>query len=86
MHSGLPLAWKLNVQRIGIDARAVQREHGLEMMMGGNVALARVLSPERDFGHVMSTATIILCEPCVMNALPAGMMISMMGEEKTEEV
>jgi hypothetical protein len=82
MHSGLPLAWKLKVERVGINAQAIQREHGLEMMMGGNVALARVFSPERDFGTLLSSKSLILCEPCVMSALPPQLMMSMLSEEE----
>ena len=29
-HTGLPLFWVVEIQRFGIDAQAVQRQHGME--------------------------------------------------------
>lgn len=66
-HSGIPLVWKISVERVGIDARAVQRTAGLEQMLGGNVALANVFSPDNDFGVGLGgPITLVICEPCAL--------------------
>lgn len=65
MHAGLPLFYKVTVTRLGIDARAVQRQSGLEQMLGGNAAIARALSPNDELAQVMNgPRTIIICELC----------------------
>ena len=67
MHSGIPLVWKFTIQRIGVGHRKVQQEAGLEMMLGGSVALASVFSPNSDFGvKIDEPKTLIICEPCAL--------------------
>jgi len=66
MHTGIPLFWRLTVERYGIDAGAVQRAAGLEMMLG-NAALANVMGPNEILAKpVMDTTVLILCEDCAM--------------------
>lgn len=65
MHQGMPLFWRITLQRMGIDLAAVQRTTGLEMMMGGNVALARVIGPNEDIAKPFGDErTIVVCESC----------------------
>lgn len=59
-----PVFYRVKVEQLVLDVRAVQREVGLEMMMGGNVALARALSPERDFAKPFREAEVLLCGAC----------------------
>lgn len=64
MHTGLPLFWRIKIDRFGIDSKAVQRQAGLEMMIG-NAQIAKVISPETEFAKtIMETKTVILCEQC----------------------
>lgn len=59
--------WRISAERLIIDQRAVQREHGLEMMMGGNAAIAAALSPERTFAQSFGeTQRFLVCEPCAL--------------------
>jgi hypothetical protein len=68
MHNGLPLAWKITMHRLGIDVNAVRREQGLEMLMGGSVALARAFSPNSEFGlEIEKPITVMVCEPCALD-------------------
>lgn len=67
MHNGVPLVWKLTVERVGIDARAVQKQAGLEQMMGGNVAIAEVFSPVADYGVGLGgPVAVVICEECAL--------------------
>ncbi len=43
MHVGHPLFLRISVDRLGIDANAVQRAHGMELLMGGNARIANVM-------------------------------------------
>jgi hypothetical protein len=45
-HTGLPLFWRVTIQRFGVDMGAVKRQTGLTMMLGGNALLASVMGPD----------------------------------------
>lgn len=61
--SGIPLFWRVRVERFGLDAQALRRQQGLGLMVGG--ALAAVMGPDEDLAKpVMSAVTLTVCEPC----------------------
>lgn len=65
MHTGSPLFYRVTVERMGIDVRAVQRQHGLEMMMHGNAAIAAAMGPDDDMGLPIGPADKgLLCSNC----------------------
>lgn len=62
--SGLPLFWRVTFQRFFVDMRAVQRQSGLEMMLG-NVAIAAAMGPNEDLAKpMMDAVTVTVCESC----------------------
>ncbi len=64
-HDGNFLFWRLKFERLGIDHSAVQRQHGLELMLG-SPAIARVMGPDEDIAKVLDGPTsVLVCEPCV---------------------
>lgn len=66
VHTGLPLFWRVTVERFGIDAEAVQRNHGL-MKFLGSARLATAIGPDEDMAKpVMEKAVLTLCESCAM--------------------
>lgn len=70
MHTGLPLFWRITIERYGIDANAVRRQAGLEMMLG-NAKLAHVMGPNETMAKpVMDDVILILCENCAMENYP----------------
>lgn len=76
--SGLPLFWRVTVQRFFVDMAAVQRQSGLEMMLG-NVALAAVMGPNEDLAKpMMDPVTVTVCESC---ANSPGTCIAVLAEE-----
>lgn len=62
--SGLPTFYRVRIQRYGIDMKAIKRQTGLEMMMGGHIALAQVMGPDEDMAEKISEKEITLCESC----------------------
>jgi hypothetical protein len=65
MHTGLPLCYRVTIERMGIDGRAVQRQAGLEMMLGGHAKIANVMGPDEDMGlPIGPTLRGLLCETC----------------------
>lgn len=48
-----------------VDLKNVQRLHGLEMMMGGNVGIARAFSPDNTIAHrVGQPVKHWICQAC----------------------
>lgn len=68
--SGLPLFWRVTVERFGVDTAACQRQHGLGLMLGA--PLASVMGPDEDLAApVMEPKKITVCETCATErALP----------------
>jgi hypothetical protein len=57
--------------RLGIDANAVRRAHGLELMMGGNALLANVMGPDEDLAKVIDGQhDMLICGACAEKPLP----------------
>lgn len=66
---GVPLFYRVRIERWGIDLGAVRRQSGLELMFGGTagaaVALAQAMGPDEDMAKpVMDPVTITVCETC----------------------
>lgn len=66
MACGLPLFWRLTIERFGIDIRAIQRQDGLSQIVGSS-AIASVMGPNEDLASPVQEATILtICEKCAM--------------------
>jgi hypothetical protein len=64
-HSGVPLFYRLTVEQFGVKLDAVRRQAGLEMMLGGHVAIAQAMGPDEDMAMpVMEKLVLVVCEPC----------------------
>jgi hypothetical protein len=62
--SGIPLFWRVTVERFGVDLTAVKRQDGLGAMLGHS-ALAAVMGPDHDMARpVMDPVTLTVCETC----------------------
>lgn len=71
MHAGSPLFLRVTVERLGIDRRAVERAHGMELMMGGNALLANMMGPDEDLAKVINgKKDMLLCHHCASEPLP----------------
>ena len=76
-HTGLPLFWRLTVERFGVDIRAAQRQDGLGAFLGSH-ALAAVMGPDEDLAKPMMEAPAVLtvCESCgVERGLPVAALV-----------
>lgn len=66
MRTGFPTFYTITLKRFFINMKAVQRQAGLEQMMGGSVALARVFSPNEDMAKkCMKEKQLTFCEYCM---------------------
>jgi len=67
-HTGLPFFWTVRAVRYGIDAGALRRQAGLEMMLG-SPALAQVMGPDEDMAQPVMDRSITLCEECALSVM-----------------
>jgi hypothetical protein len=66
-HTGLPLFWRVTVERFGIDMRAVRRQDGLAQFIGSS-AIAAAMGPDPDMAKpLMDPTAVTLCESCAMD-------------------
>jgi len=80
-HTGMPLFWRVTVERFGIDLRAVRRQDGLAQMLG-NTVLAAVMGPAEDMAQpVMDPVALTVCEACAMS--PVSLPIAIALERTT---
>lgn len=74
MHTGLPLFWTVDVQRWGIDAQAVRRQHGMEQVFGGGAGAAVAMADIFSSGPIARPLDpapplrLLVCEACVTQA------------------
>ena len=69
-HTGIPIFHRVSVQTYGLNAHAMQRQAGMEMMMGGHVGLAQVMGANEDLATEIGDATeVTLCSDCWTQAL-----------------
>ena len=67
--SGLPLFYRLTIERFGVDMSAVSRQTGLAMMLNGNGYLAGVMGRDEDMATpIMEKLTLVVCELCAGEA------------------
>ncbi|HYF16306.1 MAG TPA: hypothetical protein VEA40_00455 [Ramlibacter sp.] len=81
-HTGVPLFWRVRIERMGIERGAVQQQHGLEQFFGGGhgaVALADVFAGGPLARPLQDSATeVLVCETC---AVSSGLPLAAMAEE-----
>lgn len=69
MHSGLPLFWRVHIERMGVDVQAVQRRAGMEQFFGGGAGgslLAGVMGDGAPLASPFNQSSLLLCEPCAI--------------------
>jgi len=69
MACGMPLFWKMKIERHGIKADAVQRQQGLTMILGGHAPLAAAMGPDEEMTEILLKKNITVCEDCASKPL-----------------
>jgi hypothetical protein len=54
-----PIFYRVTVEQCGLDRDAIQRQAGLEMMVG-NAAIASVLGPNEDIAKILSKHVVFV--------------------------
>lgn len=64
---GLPLFWRVSIERFGVDLKAIRRQDGLTAFLGGHAGLAMVMGPDKDLAKpLMDKITLTVCENCAV--------------------
>jgi len=77
-HTGLPLFWRVRIERYGIKMDAVKRQQGLSMMLDGHNSLAQIMGPDEDMAEKISSTEVTICEDCCTKQI----CIAMLAEEE----
>lgn len=80
LHHGVPLCYRVTIERLGFDAGAVQRRHGLELMTG-SPAIAEVFSTGEPLARRLWAAGGLVCEPCAMEETCIAQLEEVLGRE-----
>lgn len=69
-HNNSPFFYRLSLEQCVINFPAVQRQAGLEQMLNGNSALAKVFSPNENIAEGINMLDKIwICSDCMMKDL-----------------
>lgn len=83
--SGLPLFYRVTLERFGVKLGAVRRQTGLEMMLNGHVAIAQAMGPDEDMAMpLMEKLVLVVCESCSTKMDPC-CVAQLAGRESTVE-
>ena len=68
MHDRSLTFYTVQIKYMVIDPGAIQRQHGLEMFMGGDhmAGIATVMGPDEDIAKELSSNSAWLCMECAM--------------------
>lgn len=85
-HTGLPLFWRVRIQRYGLKMDAIQRQQGLTMFLGGHVKLAQVMGADEDMADKMLEVEVTVCETCgTKPTMIAALAMEEDGDEAEED-
>ena len=69
-HSRQITFYKITLSRLVLNIGAIQRQTGLEMMLGGHAGVANVMGPNEDMAEVLDTQKALICGECATKSLP----------------
>ena len=78
MHAGVPLFYRVTIERHGVILRNIQRQDGLAQFMGSPM-LAQAMGDDREMTQpMMEPITVTICEAC--STLPV--LVAMLAEHE----
>lgn len=83
-HTGLPMFWRVTIERHGVLLDRMKRQDGLAAMLGGNSLLAQVMGPDEEMTTpLLGPVTVTVCEHCA--AAPQEYPIAFLAERATDK-
>lgn len=85
-HDGNILFWRIRFDRLGLNVPAIERQHGLELLLG-SPRLAQAMGPDADIAKIIDgDHEALVCEPCVEEKLVGLVLIAEDQNEKGDDV
>ena len=56
--------YRLRVAYLVADVSAIQRQHGMELMMGAAAPLAQIMGPNEDLAATVDEGDVLVCLEC----------------------
>lgn len=86
LHTGNLMFYEVQVTRCIADLRNIQRMHGMEQMMHGEVALARMFSPSNAVAQrIGKPARLLFCMDCACaETMPVAVMVDVAAKDEPE--
>lgn len=78
MECGSQIFYIVEVKQCILDLRAIARQNGLEMMLGGNAAIANAMGPNEDLAKEMFAEEKWICFDCSLK----NTMVAVLAEEE----
>lgn len=70
LHTGVPLCYRVRIERMGFNRSAIGQILGMEAMFGGHAEIARAMSPVRDIADpIGEPREILICEQCALEPI-----------------
>jgi len=86
MHDNNLAFYRVRIQHLFANVPAINRQIGLQMMMGGNAAIAHVMGPDEDMAlPVGDEVDALLCQECALvREHPIPRILELAEEKDTE--
>ena len=86
LSSGIPMFWRVTLERFGVEMKAVDRQQGLTMFMGGSALLANVMGADEEMTTSMLDQPIrfTVCEKCAGENISLYQMMDRGVDKKSE--
>ena len=80
MHENNIVFYRVKLEQFIADVNAIRQGAGLEMMLGGNAAIAAALY-DPDLAQRLSEGEALLCQPCFLK-IPLASLFERLGQER----
>lgn len=65
-HNGSPVFLHIKIEYLALDARAIQRQHGLDQLVGSS-ALGAIMGPDEDMAKLIGSGDRLICGACMLD-------------------
>lgn len=73
-HAGSPIFYRVRLETMGLNPRAIQRADAMERYMGGAVALARVFE-DPEIATQIDSMERLVCMACLTDGKPLALLL-----------
>lgn len=67
-HTGVPVFWRVHIERMGIDGVAVRQTVAMEDFFLGNIAIARAFQDPEIAKPLDKPTQVLICEACALES------------------